>query len=1278
MVNQTSFAADTSGEEGPFSVLPLASEPFGTHNRYRKILFRRLCLGIVFFGSGHRSSHSGGCRLRPGSKRGASGGEEHARPHRRMSLLLRSGVMQDINKPRPKRFTSAVSAIAALAILPISASAQSSPPTQGLVGYWNFDENTGTIAHDSSGNGYNGAVNGAQWVTGKINSALSFNGTSSYVATGNIPLQNAFSIVAWVNPATTSQTPFGRIAETQYNVGFFLGLSATGGAYQLIVNGGSGATGKCGSAYGCALGGTVSSGWHLVIGTYNGNMATLYVDNVQVATETFTPPSAQSLPLFIGRYFGGSAYGWSGGIDEVRLYNRALTAAEASAIFSSGTIPDTTPPQISITAPASGATVSGTVQLTAVATDNVGVTGVQFQLDNTTKLGGLLTGAGPTYSYTWDTTIATGGNHTLTATASDAAGNQASSSIPIIVSNIPPVISGVSAGSITSAGATITWTTDQPSTSQVAYGTSTSYGSTTALNSSLVTSHSVVLTGLSSSTVYNFEVLSQNAQGTLATSTNFTFTTAVSSGPPTSGLLGYWRFDEDLGTVADDSSGHGYNGTINGAAWVTGKINSALKFNGTTNEVVTGNIPLQNAFSVSAWVNPAATAQTPFGRILETQYSVGLYLGMNATGTAYKFIVSGGAGATGKCQASYGCAEGGTVSSGWHLLTATFDGANAALYVDQAQVAAETFAPPSNQNLPLYIGQYFAGSGYGWNGAIDEVRLYNRALNSAEVVSIYGYNGGPPDTTPPSLPGNLTAKPLSPTAITVSWSASSDSTGVAGYELYRNGILVTTTAALSYQDTGLIPSTLYSYTVAAYDIVGNISQQTSPVAATTLAPSVSNVSAINVSPTGAIITWSTNEPANGQLVYGLTSAYGTGPLTSSGLTTAHAITVSGLAASTTYHFQVQSQDALGNVAMSGDNMFTTAATPSYPLGWTQLPNTAYNNVCPPDFYNNQPYAFASQCWRLIVWGGAVADTLRNRLLIWGGGHDNYYGNEIYALNLNAKPATMTRLTNPSPIVPVGGAVCPSALSDGNPDARETQNNIAYVANLDLMFSFNGALACGNGDHLNDTWILNTATMQWQNMNPTNGPITSTTYGQYFAVTGYDPSNQAIYLQWSDAFFEYAYANNTYTLLANGTSHLPVYATGAVDPKRQKLFAMGPEFQSTVPQIYMIDLTGAGSYSSVNITAQVTGCNALASAPYPGFVYDSALDKIVGWPNQGNTVYIFDPATLTCTQQTYPNGPVNTPESITQGTFGRFQYFPALDAFAVVNAGDDNAYILRIP
>ncbi|MBZ5538784.1 MAG: fibronectin type III domain-containing protein [Acidobacteriia bacterium] len=89
----------------------------------------------------------------------------------------------------------------------------------------------------------------------------------------------------------------------------------------------------------------------------------------------------------------------------------------------------------------------------------------------------------------------------------------------------PPVITGVAASSLTQTGATITWSTDEGSDTQVEYGTSVSYGGFTALNTSLVTSHSTSLSGLTVATLYHYRVRSRDAAGNLATSADFTLTT---------------------------------------------------------------------------------------------------------------------------------------------------------------------------------------------------------------------------------------------------------------------------------------------------------------------------------------------------------------------------------------------------------------------------------------------------------------------------------------------------------------------------------------------------------------------------------------------------------------------------------------------------------------------------------------------------------------------------------------------------------------------------------
>ena len=120
-----------------------------------------------------------------------------------------------------------------------------------------------------------------------------------------------------------------------------------------------------------------------------------------------------------GEYFAGL-------IDEVRIYNRALSAAEIQSDMNAAVTPpgpDTTAPTVSLTAPVPGQ-VAGQVAITASATDNVGVTSVQFLLDSL-SLGAADTAA--PFTLTWDSTTVTNGTHTLAAIARDAAGNQTTS-----------------------------------------------------------------------------------------------------------------------------------------------------------------------------------------------------------------------------------------------------------------------------------------------------------------------------------------------------------------------------------------------------------------------------------------------------------------------------------------------------------------------------------------------------------------------------------------------------------------------------------------------------------------------------------------------------------------------------------------------------------------------------------------------------------------------------------------------------------------------------------
>ena len=188
---------------------------------------------------------------------------------------------------------------------------------------------------------------------------------------------------------------------------------------------------------------------------------------------------------------------------------------------------DATPPSVSIVSPAAGATVSGTVAVTADASDDVAVVGVQFKL-NSVNLG--VEDTSNSYSVSWDTSGVVNGSYTVTAVARDAAGNVTTSpGVPVTVSNdtTPPAISSVSTTSLTASGTTIDWTTNEASDSQVEYGLTASYGSATTLNPTMVSSHSAPVSGLAANTLYHFRVRSRDAAGNLATSGDFTFITFV-------------------------------------------------------------------------------------------------------------------------------------------------------------------------------------------------------------------------------------------------------------------------------------------------------------------------------------------------------------------------------------------------------------------------------------------------------------------------------------------------------------------------------------------------------------------------------------------------------------------------------------------------------------------------------------------------------------------------------------------------------------------------------
>lgn len=190
------------------------------------------------------------------------------------------------------------------------------------------------------------------------------------------------------------------------------------------------------------------------------------------------------------------------------------------------------------------------------------------------------------------------------------------------------------------------------------------------------------------------------------------------------------------------------------------------------------------------------------------------------------------------------------------------------------------------------------------------------------------------DTTAPSTPSNLTKTSAdSDNTPTFAWSPANDiDTGVA-YYLVRidSGPFVNIGSDLSYTVLTTLIEGSHTFEVKAVDSAYNQGTSTSLtfvcVSTDATPPLISGISVTATSTSSAAVTWTTNEPATGQVEYGTTASYGLPTTLDTNLVTSHSASLSGINASTTYHYRVKSKDGAGNEAVSGDFSFTTAALP---------------------------------------------------------------------------------------------------------------------------------------------------------------------------------------------------------------------------------------------------------------------------------------------------------------------------------------------------------------
>jgi chitodextrinase len=427
------------------------------------------------------------------------------------------------------RSTFIASIVAGSALL--SAAPVHAQTIPGLVAAYGFEEGSGTAIGDVSGLNNNGVASGTTWSTaGKFGNALVFNGTNAQVTVPNaasLQLTTAMTLEAWVFP-TTAPTGWRSIVDKNVD-GFYLMASTDHGNVP-----GAGGTWTNGNknVFGTAV--LPVNTWTHLATTFDGTAVRLFVNGVQVASLAQTVPLATTTATL---QIGADAYtgeNFAGLVDEVRVYNRALSAAEIQTDMgvAVGAPP---PPVLDTVAPSAPgtltATASGSTQINlawGAATDNVGVTGYRVERCAGTGCSTFAQIATPTGTSFADTGLTAGTSYSYRVRATDAAGNLGSySNVASATTTTPDTTppSAPAALSATAASATqinLSWTAATDNVGVTGYRVESCQGSgcTTFTQIGTPTGTTFSNTGLTASTSYSYRVRAVDAAGNLGAYSN--------------------------------------------------------------------------------------------------------------------------------------------------------------------------------------------------------------------------------------------------------------------------------------------------------------------------------------------------------------------------------------------------------------------------------------------------------------------------------------------------------------------------------------------------------------------------------------------------------------------------------------------------------------------------------------------------------------------------------------------------------------------------------------
>jgi hypothetical protein len=256
-------------------------------------------------------------------------------------------------------------------------------------------------------------------------------------------------------------------------------------------------------------------------------------------------------------------------------------------------------------------------------------------------------------------------------------------------------------------------------------------------------------------TTYFWRVMASNSAGASDWSTVWSFTT-TSQAAPESGLIGFWKFEENGGNTLIDHSGNGNDASVAntaGISWITGKEGLALNMNGSTNSFGTvvhnTTLAFSDQMSVSVWIRPNAMARrtivskgSPDGFFLRTETNGKIEFRFNHTtnGTQFRLF----------SNQNYP-----TDGNTWIHVAVTFDGNRTMMYINGVEDNSATYG--SAVILPnttdLQIGAWNGSN--RWSGDIDELQLYGRALESSEINDLHTHIGNIARKSDVSIKGKI-------------------------------------------------------------------------------------------------------------------------------------------------------------------------------------------------------------------------------------------------------------------------------------------------------------------------------------------------------------------------------------------------------------------------------------------------------------------------------------------------------------------------------------------